>query len=147
MISFVNYTIRLKREAPDTLTDPCNRAIYPAISCLISAQTIIFSYRIMIRKQEKPKNLAIIIVSNIPATMKTMTCKQLGGACDMEFHVSTFEEMAELSKKHGMEMFQKGDEAHLKAMSEMQELMKSPEDMKLWFDNKRKEFDALPENE
>jgi hypothetical protein len=101
----------------------------------------------MIRKQEKPKNLAIIIVSNIPATMKTMTCKQLGGACDMEFHVSTFEEMAELSKKHGMEMFQRGDEAHLKAMSEMQELMKSPEDMKLWFDNKRKEFDALPENE
>lgn len=34
--------------------------------------------------------------------MKTMTCKQLGGACDKEFHTETFEEMAELSKKHGM---------------------------------------------
>ena len=72
-----------------------------------------------------------------------MTCKQLGGACDKEFHADTFEEIAEMSKKHGMEMFQKGDEAHLKAMNEMQELMKSPEAMKEWFENKRKEFDAL----
>lgn len=46
-----------------------------------------------------------------------------------------------------MEMFQKGDEMHLNAMSEMQELMKSPGDMNVWFDNKRKEFVALPENE
>lgn len=72
--------------------------------------------------------------------MKTMTCKQLGGACDKEFHANTFDEIAEMSKKHGMEMYQKGDEDHLKAMSEMQELMKSPEAMKTWFDNKKKEF-------
>lgn len=76
-----------------------------------------------------------------------MTCKQLGGACDKEFHASTFEEMAEISKKHGMEMYQIGDEVHLKAMNEMQELMKSPEDMKEWFENKRKEFDTLSEDE
>ena len=55
--------------------------------------------------------------------MKTMTCKQLGGACDKEFHAETFEEMAELSKKHGMEMYQKGDEEHLEAMHQMQNLM------------------------
>ncbi len=77
--------------------------------------------------------------------MKTMTCKQLGGACDKEFHASTFEEMAEMSKKHGMEMFQIGDDEHLKAMSEMQNLMKSPESMKEWFENKRIEFDSLTE--
>lgn len=34
-----------------------------------------------------------------------MTCKQLGGACNHEFRADTFEEMAELSKSHGMEMF------------------------------------------
>ena len=78
--------------------------------------------------------------------MKTMTCKQLGGACDEAFHANSFEEMAELSKKHGMEMFQKGDAAHLAAMNEMKELMKSPEAMKQWFENKRKEFDATPED-
>ena len=78
--------------------------------------------------------------------MKTMTCKQLGGACDKEFRANTFEEIGEMSKKHAMDMFQNGDKPHLKAMNEMQELMKSPEAMKAWFENKRKEFNALPEN-
>ena len=79
--------------------------------------------------------------------MKTMTCRQLGGACDLEFHADTFEEMADQSKKHGMEMFQKGDEAHLKAMRTMKEQKQTPEAMTKWFDNKRKEFEALPEND
>ncbi len=52
--------------------------------------------------------------------MKTMNCKQLGGACENEFHANSFDEIAEMSKQHGMEMFQKKDEAHLKAMNEMQ---------------------------
>ncbi len=77
--------------------------------------------------------------------MKTMTCKQLGGACEMEFHANTFEEIAQMSKKHGMEMFQKGEVAHLKVMNEMQELMKNPEAMKTWFETKRREFDAQQE--
>ena len=77
--------------------------------------------------------------------MKTMTCKQLGGACDLEFSADTFEEMAELSKKHGMEMYQKQDAAHLEAMQKMQALMQNPEDMKKWFESKRQEFENLPE--
>lgn len=76
--------------------------------------------------------------------MKSMTCKQLGGACDIEFSANTFEEMAELSKKHGMEMHQKNDAAHLNAMQKMGELMKNPEEMQAWFEAKRKEFDELP---
>ena len=44
-----------------------------------------------------------------------------------------------------MEMFEINDEHHLKAMSEMQELMQNPEAMTNWFENKRKEFEALPE--
>ena len=79
--------------------------------------------------------------------MKTMTCKELGGACDMKFQAGTFEEMAELSKAHGMEMFQSGDEAHMRAMNEMQQLMQSPEAIQEWFENKRKEFEALPDDE
>jgi len=78
--------------------------------------------------------------------MKTMTCKQLGGACDTAFRANSFEEMAALSKKHGMEMFQKGDKEHLEAMNEMKELMKTPDAMNTWFETKRKEFDALPDN-
>jgi len=78
--------------------------------------------------------------------MKTMSCKQLGGACDETFSAETFEEMATLSKQHGMEMFQKQDEAHLDAMKKVQELMQNPEAMKEYFENKKKEFDALPED-
>ncbi len=79
--------------------------------------------------------------------MNTMNCKQLGGACDKEFHASSFDENAEMSKQHGMEMFQKNDEAHLEAMNEMQQLMQKPEAMTEWFESKRKEFDALPESQ
>ncbi len=78
--------------------------------------------------------------------MKTMNCKQLGGACEKEFQANTFEEIAELSKLHGMEMFQKKDGAHLDAMNKIQELMKKPEAMKEWFESKKKEFEALPED-
>jgi predicted small metal-binding protein len=78
--------------------------------------------------------------------MKTMSCKQLGGACDERFRANSFEEMAEMSKQHGMEMFKKGDDAHLKAMNAMQQLMQKPTAMADWFESKRKEFDALPES-
>ncbi|WP_321976895.1 DUF1059 domain-containing protein [Aureibaculum sp. 2210JD6-5] len=78
-----------------------------------------------------------------------MTCKQLGGPCNKEFHANTFEEMVEQSKKHGMEMVQKGDADHIRVMDEMKEKMKTqtPQQMQDWFYNKRMEFDALPENQ
>ncbi|WP_347173758.1 DUF1059 domain-containing protein [Polaribacter uvawellassae] len=72
-----------------------------------------------------------------------MTCKQLGGACDVAFSANTFKEIAELSKQHGMEMFQKQDVEHLQAMKKMQELMQSPEAMQQWFSERQKEFEAL----
>ncbi|MCB9248797.1 MAG: DUF1059 domain-containing protein [Ignavibacteriales bacterium] len=79
--------------------------------------------------------------------MKTMTCKQLGGACDKKFKANTFEEIAEMSKAHGIEMFQKGDVDHLKAMNDMQELMKTPGALNEWFENRRKEFNSLPDDQ
>ena len=78
--------------------------------------------------------------------MKTMTCKQLGGACDEAFHANTFEELVELSKQHGMEMFQKQDPAHLETMAKIMQLMQSPEAMAAWMDERKKEFDALSED-
>ena len=78
--------------------------------------------------------------------MKTMTCKQLGGACDQTFRAATFEEMASLSKEHGKEMFKKNDAAHLEAMRAMQLLMKTPNAMQDWFEEKKQAFNALPED-
>lgn len=79
--------------------------------------------------------------------MKTMTCKQLGGPCETEFHANSFEEMTALSKKHGMEMYEAGDQKHLAAMTEMRKIMETPEQMTQWLTSKRKEFNALPEDE
>jgi len=75
-----------------------------------------------------------------------MTCKQLGGACELEFHADTFEEMGELSKNHAIDMHHKQDAAHIEAMSKMGELMQNPSDMEKWFESKRQEFEALPES-
>ncbi len=78
--------------------------------------------------------------------MKTMTCKDLAGACDAEFHAETFDEMAEMSKKHGMEMLEQGDQAHIEAMEKMKELMSDPDTMKEWFETVQKMFDSQLEN-
>jgi len=78
--------------------------------------------------------------------MKTMTCKQLGGACDETFSAETFEEMAELSKAHGMEMFQKQDAAHMKIMGEMKTLMEKPGALEEYMADKRKQFEQQPDD-
>lgn len=78
--------------------------------------------------------------------MKTMKCSQLGGACELEFQAETFEEMANLSRQHGMEMFQQQDAAHLEAMEKMKGMKDDPEAMSKWFESKRQEFEALPED-
>jgi hypothetical protein len=78
--------------------------------------------------------------------MKTMTCKQLGGPCDKEFHANTFEEMATLSKQHGMEMYKEGDEEHIKVMDKMGENINDPDAMKNYMESKQKIFDELPED-
>jgi len=78
--------------------------------------------------------------------MKTMTCKQLGGACDMRFSANTFDEIAQLSQAHGKEMFQINDNSHIIAMNKMNKLMQNNDAMSQWFDAKKLEFDILEED-
>lgn len=75
--------------------------------------------------------------------MKSMTCNQLGGACDQVFEAETFDEIAGLSRAHGQQMGEQNDPAHLEAMSKMQTLMQDPAAMQEWMDQKRTEFDSL----
>ncbi len=76
--------------------------------------------------------------------MKKMTCNQLGGACEKEFTAETFEEVQELAKAHGMEMFQKSDNPHMGAIQKMMALMMDPNSMNKWMEEKKHAFDALP---
>jgi hypothetical protein len=77
--------------------------------------------------------------------MKTMTCKQLGGACDQKFSAGTFDEISLMVSKHAREMVQQGDAAHIAAMNDMRSQMTSPDKMKSWMDDKRNAFNALPD--
>lgn len=79
--------------------------------------------------------------------MKTMTCNQLGWACEKIFSANTFEEIVEMSKQHWMEMFQTGDSEHLEAMNRIKILMNSPEAMWEWFNKRKSEFEASPEDD
>jgi hypothetical protein len=78
--------------------------------------------------------------------MRTMTCNQLGGACDKAFHAETFEEMTALAKQHAEEMIAQNDPAHMKAMNTMKETMESPTGLQEWMDEKREAFEAIPED-
>ncbi len=74
--------------------------------------------------------------------MKSMTCNQLGGACDLVFSGETFDDLAAQSQKHGKEMFGANDGPHMAAMSAMMEVMKSGE-MDSWMTARKSEFESL----
>ena len=74
--------------------------------------------------------------------MKSMTCNQLGGACDLVFSGESFDDLASQSQQHGKEMFGANDGPHLAAISAMMELMKSGK-MDFWMAARKAEFEAL----
>lgn len=77
--------------------------------------------------------------------MKKLTCKELGGACEKEFVAETFEEMQELVKQHGTEMFMQQDASHMTAIQEMMAMMTNPEAMNKWMEKKKELFNNAPE--
>ena len=74
--------------------------------------------------------------------MKSMTCNQLGGACDQVFTGDTFDDLAVQSQKHGKEMYGANDGPHMASMDTMMELMKSG-GMDSWMSARKAEFEAL----
>lgn len=76
--------------------------------------------------------------------MKTMTCRELGGACDETFSANTFDEIGELSREHAKEMFDKRDLPHLEAIKQMGELMKDNNSFIQWLHGKKEAFNNLP---
>jgi predicted small metal-binding protein len=78
--------------------------------------------------------------------MKSMTCRELGGACDQTFSANSFDEIALMVSKHARELVQQGDAAHINAMNAMRSSMTSPEAMNAWMEEKRKAFNATPDD-
>jgi hypothetical protein len=78
--------------------------------------------------------------------MKTMTCNQLGGPCDLAHHGNTANEVIKAQDKHLKEMVAGGDETHKGALGEMQGRWKKPLSGMGWYRKTKRDFAALPQD-
>lgn len=74
-----------------------------------------------------------------------MTCKQMGGPCDLAFHTKTADEAIKAQDAHLKDMTAKGDTSHEPAQKEMRGRWKNPIKGMGWYLKTKKEFAALPE--
>jgi predicted small metal-binding protein len=79
--------------------------------------------------------------------MKTMTCRQLGGPCELALHGNTADEVIKLQDKHLREIVANGDDAHQGALKEMKGRWKRPIAGMGWYRKAKRDFAALPEEE
>jgi predicted small metal-binding protein len=77
--------------------------------------------------------------------MKTMTCKQLGGPCDLSLHGETADEVIKAQDKHLREAVAGGDESHQDAFKDMKSRWKRPIAGMSWYRAAKRDFAALPE--
>ena len=78
--------------------------------------------------------------------MRTMTCKQLGGTCDLEHRGQTADEVIKAQDGHLKEVVAAGDEGHQKVAKEMKGRWRNPIKGMGWYKQVKKDFAALPED-
>ena len=78
--------------------------------------------------------------------MKTMTCTQLGGACDLELSGSTADEVIKAQDRHLKDVVAAGDTAHEEALTAMKGRWKNPVKGMGWYRQVKRDFAALPES-
>jgi len=76
--------------------------------------------------------------------MKTMTCKDLGGPCELAFHGNNANEIIKAEDSHLREMVAGGDETHQRALKEMKGRWKNPLSGMAWYRKVKRDFAALP---
>jgi hypothetical protein len=78
--------------------------------------------------------------------MKTMTCKDLGGPCDLALHGNTADEIIKAQDKHLKEIVAGGDDSHQGALKDMKGRWKNPIKGTGWYRQTKRNFAALPED-
>jgi hypothetical protein len=78
--------------------------------------------------------------------MKTMTCRQLGGACDLALRGETADAVIKAQDRHLREAVAGGDTAHGPALEEMKGRWKHPLRGMGWYKSTKREFAGLPED-
>jgi predicted secreted protein len=77
--------------------------------------------------------------------MKTMTCKQLGGPCDLALKGASANDVIKAQDRHLKDVVASGDEAHQSALKDMQGRWKNPIAGMGWYRQAKRDFAALPE--
>jgi len=75
--------------------------------------------------------------------MKTMTCKQLGGPCDLQFHKDSADEVIKAQNEHLKESVASGDVSHQSALDAMKGRWKKPISGMAWYKSVKHDFAAL----
>jgi predicted small metal-binding protein len=78
--------------------------------------------------------------------MKTMTCRQLGGPCDVAHHGNSADEVIKAQDKHLKEAAGAGDTAHDGALKEMKGRWKNPIAGMGWYRRAKRDYAALPDD-
>ena len=78
--------------------------------------------------------------------MRTMTCKQLGGPCDLPLHGETANDVIKAQDRHLKEMVANGDQTHESALKEMKGRWKNPLSGMAWYRKTKRDFSALRED-
>jgi predicted small metal-binding protein len=79
--------------------------------------------------------------------MKTMTCAQLGGACDLALHGETADEVIKAQDRHLREAVRGGDTAHEPALKEMKGRWRHPLKGMGWYRDTKAAFAELPDDQ
>jgi predicted small metal-binding protein len=78
--------------------------------------------------------------------MKTMTCQQLGGACDLALQGTTADEIIKAQDAHLKEVVAGGDSTHQDALKAMKGRWKHPIKGMGWYKDTKAAFAALPDD-
>ncbi len=78
--------------------------------------------------------------------MKTMTCRQLGGPCDVAYRGATADEVIKAQDKHLREAVKAGDETHRRAHEDMKGRWRHPIAGMGWYRASKRAFAELPED-
>jgi predicted small metal-binding protein len=78
--------------------------------------------------------------------MKTMTCRQLGGPCDLELRGESADEVIHAQDQHLTDAVAAGDSAHEPAREDMKGRWRNPVKGMGWYRSTKKAFAALPED-
>jgi len=78
--------------------------------------------------------------------MKTMTCEQLGGPCDLAHSGATADDVIKAQDRHLKEAVSSGDTAHETALKAMKGRWRHPKKSMGWYKEVKDTFAALPES-